>query len=206
MQTVDVGFTHVARQSAVWPAALILYPLYRDDRRSPARARLASARKVAWLSDRTRPFALVLVQSDDPADTPLGPFGHLGVACATVRDRREGRSGAAKAFAAGTEQLGDPVGYFAFLFDPDGNTTEAVMGQQVGLEHCGGERQPSSSLHEYFPPPRRRRITLQRIPRQHAGAWRWVIRKTVSGRRGGEDRPLDNKAYEKALRKPMLSW
>lgn len=44
---------------------------------------LPSARKVAWLSDRTRPFATVLVQSDDPADTPLGPFGHLGVACAT---------------------------------------------------------------------------------------------------------------------------
>ena len=35
---------------------------------------MPSARKVAWLSDRTRPFALVLVQSDDPADTPLGPF------------------------------------------------------------------------------------------------------------------------------------
>ncbi len=36
------------------------------------------------MAQRPHPaFALVLVQSDDPADTPLGPFGHLGVACAT---------------------------------------------------------------------------------------------------------------------------
>lgn len=97
---------------------------------------LPSARKVAWLSDRTRPFALVLVQSDDPADTPLGPFGHLGVACATQAEidekvalaRREG------VLRREPEQLGDPVGYFAFFADPDGNTLELSWGQRVGLE------------------------------------------------------------------------
>ena len=89
--------------SAVWPAASILYPLYRDDRHSPARARPPSARKVAWLSDRTRPFAPVLVQSDDPADTPLGPFGHLGVACATrPRSMRKWPSHGGKVFYAGS--------------------------------------------------------------------------------------------------------
>ncbi len=36
------------------------------------------------MAQRPHPaFRPVLVQSDDPADTPLGPFGHLGVACAT---------------------------------------------------------------------------------------------------------------------------
>lgn len=102
---------------------------------------LPSARKVAWLSDRTRPFATVLVQSDDPADTPLGPFGHLGVACATRAEidekvalaRREG------VLRREPEQLGDPVGYFAFFADPDGNTTELSWGQRVGLEVIGGK-------------------------------------------------------------------
>lgn len=91
---------------------------------------------MAWLSDRTRPFALVLVQSDDPADTPLGPFGHLGVACATQAEidekvaqaRREG------VLRREPEQLGDPVGYFAFFADPDGNTLDLSWGQRVGLE------------------------------------------------------------------------
>ena len=32
------------------------------------------------------------------------------------------------------EQLGDPVGYFAFFADPDGNTLELSWGQRVGLE------------------------------------------------------------------------
>ena len=44
---------------------------------------LPTARKVAWLTDHTRPFALVLVQADTVTDTPLGHFGHLGIACAT---------------------------------------------------------------------------------------------------------------------------
>lgn len=102
---------------------------------------LPSARKVAWLSDRTRPFATVLVQSDDPADTPLGPFGHLGVACAT---RAEIDEKVALAWREGVlrrepEQLGDPVGYFAFFADPDGNATELSWGQRVGLEVIGGK-------------------------------------------------------------------
>lgn len=84
MQTVDVGFTHVAFTVRCLASSIDFYTRYTAmtviHQREPG---LPSARKVAWLSDRTRPFALVLVQSDDPADTPLGPFGHLGVACAT---------------------------------------------------------------------------------------------------------------------------
>lgn len=37
------------------------------------------------------------------------------------------------------EQLGDPVGYFAFFADPDGNTTELSWGRRVGLEVIGGK-------------------------------------------------------------------
>lgn len=91
---------------------------------------------MAWLSDRTRLFALVLVQADEPTDTPLGPFGHLGVACATKAEidvktamaRREG------VLRKEPEQLGEPVGYYVFFRDPDGNTLELSYGQRVGLE------------------------------------------------------------------------
>lgn len=106
MQSVDVGFTHVAFTVRCLASSIDFYTRYTAmtviHQREPD---LPSARKVAWLSDRTRPFALVLVQSDDPADTPLGPFGHLGVACD-----------------------------FAFFADPDGNTLELSWGQRVGLE------------------------------------------------------------------------
>ncbi|HBT5935163.1 TPA: VOC family protein, partial [Klebsiella pneumoniae] len=121
MQSVDVGFTHVAFTVRCLASSIDFYTRYTAmtviHQREPD---LPSARKVAWLSDRTRPFALVLVQSDDPADTPLGPFGHLGVACATQAEidekvalaRREG------VLRREPEQLGDPVGYFAFFADP----------------------------------------------------------------------------------------
>lgn len=137
MQSVDVGFTHVAFTVRCLASSIDFYTRYTAmtviHQREPD---LPSARKVAWLGDRTRPFALVLVQSDDPADTPLGPFGHLGVACATQAEidekvalaRREG------VLRREPEQLGDPVGYFAFFADPDGNTLELSWGQRVGLE------------------------------------------------------------------------
>lgn len=58
------------------------------DQREPA---IAKAQKVAWLSDLTRPVALVLVQFDNSNDTPLGPFGHIGVACGSRGERQKWR-------------------------------------------------------------------------------------------------------------------
>ena len=119
MQSVDVGFTHVAFTVRCLASSIDFYTRYTAmtviHQREPD---LPSARKVAWL------------------DTPLGPFGHLGVACATQAEidekvalaRREG------VLRREPEQLGDPVGYFAFFADPDGNTLELSWGQRVGLE------------------------------------------------------------------------
>lgn len=47
-------------------------------RREPG---VADAQKIAWLSELTGPFALVLVQSDNSNSTPLESFGHNGLAC-----------------------------------------------------------------------------------------------------------------------------
>ena len=137
MHEIDSGFTHVSFMVRDLDRSIDFYTRYTAmqviHRRSP---NLPSARHVAWLSDRTRLFALVLVQADEPTDTPLGPFGHLGVACATKAEidgktamaRREG------VLRKEPEQLGEPVGYYVFFRDPDGNTLELSYGQRVGLE------------------------------------------------------------------------
>jgi hypothetical protein len=41
----------------------------------------ADGERVVWLTDRTRPFVIVLIETADPHDTPLGPLGIVGVAC-----------------------------------------------------------------------------------------------------------------------------
>lgn len=106
---------------------------------------IAEAQKVAWLSDLTRPFALVLVQSDNSNDTPLGPFGHIGVACGSRKEidekvaiaRREG------VLRRDAQQSEIPVGYWAFFADPDGNTLELSFGQQIGLAIIRARKSPS---------------------------------------------------------------
>lgn len=161
--------------SAVWPAASILYPLYRDDRHTPARARPSSARKVAWLSDRTRPFATVLVQSDDPADTPLGPFGHLGVACATRAEIDEKvASHGGKVFYAGSRSSW-AIRWAISLSLPTRTVTPRSCRGGSGWDWKSSRRENPANN---FPPPRRGGLHFKGIPRQH-GAWRWATRKAV---------------------------
>jgi catechol 2,3-dioxygenase-like lactoylglutathione lyase family enzyme len=89
---------------------------------------------VVWLGDGTRPFVIVLVETEEVTD-PLRPFAHLGVGCATRDDvdrlcekaRTEG------ILIGGPNDSGPPVGYWAFLRDPDGHTLELSHGQEVGL-------------------------------------------------------------------------
>lgn len=90
---------------------------------------------VKWLTDHTRPFALVLVQADTVTDTPLGHFGHLGIACATREeiDRKTAMAAKEGVLRKAPEDLGDPVGYYVFFADPDGNTLELSYGQRVGI-------------------------------------------------------------------------
>ena len=133
--TTDVGFTHVALPATNLGASVEFYDRY-------ARMRVVHRREhdtdghheVAWLSDRTRPFVLVLVEAAT-VSTPLGPFAHLGVACAS-RDEVDDLSDMARAegcLCEGPLDTGGPAGYLAMLSDPDGHRLELSYGQEVGL-------------------------------------------------------------------------
>jgi catechol-2,3-dioxygenase len=95
---------------------------------------------VVWLSDRTRPFVIVLMQGNDV--DPLRPAAHLGVACESRAevDRLCAIAREEKSLVGGPQDYGPPVGYWAFLSDPDGHTLEISYGQDVGLAVEGNER------------------------------------------------------------------
>lgn len=137
----DLGLTHVALPVTDLDASVAFYTKYArmvvvHRRRDPE-----SGGEVAWVSDRTRPFVLVLI-SAARVEHPLRPWAHLGVGC---RSREEVDRLCAQAREEGrllTEPVdsGYPVGYWALLSDPDGHTLELSHGQEVGLtvERAGG--------------------------------------------------------------------
>ncbi|KOC88066.1 VOC family protein [Winslowiella iniecta] len=136
MTAVDTGLTHVAFEVKDLAKSIDFYQRYASmkviHQREPG---APEAEKVAWLSDLTRRFAIVLVQTQISEDTPLGPFGHLGVACASRAEIDEKVAMAQRegVLRRAPEDYGLPVGYWAFFADPDGNTLELSYGQQVGF-------------------------------------------------------------------------
>ena len=140
----DLGFTHVALLVSDVEASVEFYARYADmqvvHRRTDGRSR------VAWVSDRTRPFVIVLIET--PSYVPrqllrlanglvrmMVPFEHMGVGCASREevDRRCALARAQGCLSRGPTDYGPPVGYWAFLTDPDGHTLELSYGQEVGL-------------------------------------------------------------------------
>ena len=90
--------------------------------------------EVVWLSDGTRPFVMVLIETER-VEHPLRPFAHLGIACESrdAVDRLCERARAEDVLLQGPADHGPPVGYWAFLRDPDGHTLEVSHGQEVAL-------------------------------------------------------------------------
>ena len=123
----DAGLTHVAIEVSDLQRSIDFYADYGEFDVVHRRDR------IAWISDRTRPFALVLAEREPVS--PLGPFAHLGFACRdrgrfdelVDRARGEGR------LRIGPEGDDGPAGTWAFLDDPDGNTFELSVGQSVAI-------------------------------------------------------------------------
>ena len=130
----DVGLTHIALPVSDLDASVAFYAKYARMEVIHRRRSSDPRYEVAWLSDRTRPFAIVLAQRAS-IDTPLGPFAHLGVACETRADieRFAAEARAEGCLVGEPTDSGPPVGFWVFLRDPDGHTLELSFGQDVQL-------------------------------------------------------------------------
>jgi len=124
----DLGLTHVALPARDLDESIRFYAEY-------ARMQVVHRREgVVWLSDKTRPFVIVLMESPG-VEHPLRPAAHLGVACESRDevDRLAARARDEGCLIEGPADYGPPVGYWVFIRDPDGHTLEVSYGQDVGL-------------------------------------------------------------------------
>lgn len=130
----DLGLTHVAFAVKDLEASIGFYRTYAKMRVIHRRPGDEAGAGVAWVSDLTRAFVVVLIQAPGLSDTPLGPFGHLGVACESRAevDRLAAQAQAEGRLRSPPKDSGPPVGYWAYVADPDGNTLELAFGQDVG--------------------------------------------------------------------------
>ena len=129
----DLGLTHVALPVRDLDASLAFYAKYARMEVVHRRTEKSGA-SVAWISDRTRPFVIVLLE--EPAvEHPLLPSAHLGVGCESRAevDRLCALAQADGCLALAAKDSGYPVGYWALVRDPDGHTLEVSHGQEVGL-------------------------------------------------------------------------
>ncbi len=130
----DIGLTHIALQVENMDRSLEFYSKYASMKVVHERTDAESGRRVTWVSDQTRPFVIVFAESKE-ISAVLRPFAHLGIGLASKDEvdrlceiaRDEG------VLIDGPTDSGYPVGYWAFLRDPDEHTLEIAFGQEVGL-------------------------------------------------------------------------
>jgi catechol 2,3-dioxygenase-like lactoylglutathione lyase family enzyme len=131
----DIGLSHVALPVADLERSIEFYATFADMTVVHRRVGHDGSR-IAWMSDLTRPFVVVLLESSDPsAAGRLGGWGHLGVGCVS-RDEVDHRlvtAAAAGHAVSGPCDDGPPVGYWGIIVDPDGHNLEVAYGQEVGL-------------------------------------------------------------------------
>lgn len=131
---IDRGLTHVALPVRDLAASLAFYEKYAGMKVVHRRGDAEGAGEVAWISDGTRPFVIVLIETGE-VKHPLLPLAHLGVG---VGSRQEVDALVAEAEREGRPVWGPtdspyPVGYWALISDPDSHTLEVSHGQEVAL-------------------------------------------------------------------------
>jgi len=131
---VDIGLTHIALPVSNIEQSIEFYETYAQMQVIHRRIDATAGVAVAWLSDNTRPFVIVLIQTNS-VQPILSPFAHLGVGCKS-REAMDTLCDKARQEGILVEEPKDsgyPVGYWAFLRDPDGHTLELSYGQEIGL-------------------------------------------------------------------------
>jgi catechol 2,3-dioxygenase-like lactoylglutathione lyase family enzyme len=131
---IDVGLTHIALPVSDVEQSIKFYSKYAGMQVIHRRIDAETGVAVAWLCDRTRPFAIVLIQTNS-VHPVLSPLAHLGVGCKSREDLDAlcERAKDEGVLLQEPKDSGYPVGYWAFLRDPDGHTLELSYGQEIGL-------------------------------------------------------------------------
>jgi catechol 2,3-dioxygenase-like lactoylglutathione lyase family enzyme len=132
---VDIGLTHIALPVTDVDRSIKFYSTYAAMEVIHRRIDSETGVAVVWLCDRTRPFVIVLIQTD-AVHPVLSPLAHLGVGCKS-REYVDNLCAQAKHEGVLVEEPKDsgyPIGYWAFLRDPDGHTLELSYGQEIGLQ------------------------------------------------------------------------
>lgn len=132
----DRGLTHIALVVRDMERSQRFYEQFADLRQTHIRDAGGSVRRVAWMADTHGSFVVVLIESRTLRDTPLGPFGHLGLACDSRAevDRLAHLASMQGILRSPPVDGGDPVGYWTYVSDPDGNTLELSFGQRLCFE------------------------------------------------------------------------
>jgi catechol 2,3-dioxygenase-like lactoylglutathione lyase family enzyme len=131
---MDLGLTHIALPVSNIERSIEFYETYAGMQVVHRRIDRETDVAVVWLSDRTRPFVIVLIQTDS-VHPVLSPFAHLGIGCQSREfiDALCDRASQEGVLIEKPKDSGYPIGYWAFLRDPDGHTLELSYGQEVGL-------------------------------------------------------------------------
>jgi len=142
----DRGLTHIALPVREMDRSLAFYQKYAE--LQVVHERCDAGVRVAWISDRTRPFVVVLIEVPEVRN-PLLPLAHLGVGVES-RERVDQLTTEAKSegfTCYGPIDAGYPVGYWALISDPDNHTLELAYGQEVGLavEEAGAPAEPGEN-------------------------------------------------------------
>ncbi|MEM9908689.1 MAG: VOC family protein [Cyanobacteria bacterium P01_D01_bin.44] len=131
---IDIGLSHIALPVSDIEQSIQFYATYANMQVVHRRIDADTGIPVVWLSDGTRPFVIVLIQQADVTPV-LTPFAHLGIGCESreAMDILCDRARQSDILIDGPTDSGYPVGYWAFLRDPDGHTLELSYGQEIGL-------------------------------------------------------------------------
>lgn len=132
--SVDRGVTHVALPVTNLDDSIAFYASYAGMQVVHRRAD-PGGNAVAWMSDLTRPFVVVLIEVGAVDQCLGGSFCHLGLGV-DARDDVDRLCAQARAEGLrtfGPLDYGPPVGYWCYIVDPDGHNLELSYGQEVGL-------------------------------------------------------------------------
>jgi catechol 2,3-dioxygenase-like lactoylglutathione lyase family enzyme len=131
--STDIGFSHVALPVTDLDRSIAFYRRWAGMQVADVVEDPATGARAARVSDRTRPFAIALVQARHPVEHPLAGVAHLGVGCRSREevDRLAAQAREADCLRKGPVDSGYPLGYWVFLVDPDGHQLELSHGQNA---------------------------------------------------------------------------